>query len=296
MPFFRTDHWRSAILHAPLNVLLTREHWDDVPVTLLPSDGDHRFLADPFGFWRDDTLYVFVEAFDYRDAKGVIDVLVYDQSFTLQERFRALETPWHLSYPYVFEHDGVMYMLPEASGSGRLTLYRATQFPLGWEVVPEFDFPQAAVDATPLFHEGRWWLFWNPPGTKDERQSVLALSTADSLVGPWQYRGIIHQDRAGARPGGTPVVVADGVILPVQDCRGTYGRGIRLLKIVGFEDETVRVVPQQHVGIPRALKAHYPDGMHTLSAVGDVTLLDVKRVGLGPKRDVMNLRRKVFGR
>lgn len=296
MPFFRTDHWRSAILQAPLEVLLTQAQWDDVPVTLLPSDGDHRFLADPFGLWHDDRLYVFVEAFDYRDAKGVIDVLVYDRRFVVQERFRVLETPWHLSYPYVFVHEGGFYMLPEASGSGRLTLYRATQFPLGWEVVPEFDFPQAAVDATPLFHEGRWWLFWNPPGTKDERQSVLALSTAESLFGPWQDKGIIHRDRAGARPGGTPMVVPGGVVLPVQDCRGTYGRGIRLIRIEGLGREAVTVIPQEHVSIPRALRARYPDGMHTLSAVGDVTLLDVKRVGFGPRRDVMNLKRRFLGR
>ncbi|GBR52976.1 hypothetical protein AA106555_1109 [Neokomagataea thailandica NBRC 106555] len=296
MPFFRTDHWRSAILHEPLTELLEQKNWDGVSVTLLPDEGDHRFLADPFGMWHGDLLYVFAEAFDYRSAKGVIDVLIYDQQFVLQRRHQALEKPWHLSYPFVFKHEGVFYMLPEASGSGRLTLYRATNFPLGWESVPEFDFPAAAVDATPFFMHGQWWLFWNPPGTKEERQSVLALSTAPSLYGPWTDRGIIHRDRAGARPGGTPCVTRSGVVLPVQDCRGTYGKNIRLLHIDGLERGEVRVTPQEHLNIPSTLKHAYPDGMHTLSASGDVTLVDVKRIGYGPRRDLMNFRRRFLKR
>lgn len=201
MPFFRTDHWRCAIVHAPLTELVRAGSLNGFPITTLPDIGDHRFLADPFGLWRDGRLYVFAEAFDYRAPRGVIEVLIYERTGALLERRKILEEAWHLSYPFVFEHEGETYMLPEASESGALSLYRARLFPFEWERVDAFSFPEAAIDATPLYHSGRWWMFWTPLGSRDERQSVLKISGADALTGPWSSLGMFLNDRAGARPG-----------------------------------------------------------------------------------------------
>ncbi|EHH69448.1 glucosamine inositolphosphorylceramide transferase family protein [Gluconobacter morbifer] len=293
MPFLRTDHWRSAIIHAPLAELVRSGSLNGHPVTLLPDIGDHRFLADPFGLWRDGQLYVFAEAYDYRQPHGVIEVLAYDRTGHLVQRETVLKEDWHLSYPYVFEHEGETYLLPEASESGRLSLYRSVAFPWGWEKVDAFDFPIGAIDATPFHHAGRWWMFWTPPGSRDERQSMLHISVADSLFGLWQDMGLFLKDRQGARPGGTPVVVEGEIFLPTQDCQGTYGRAIRLLKIEGLERGLPKVTPDLMLQSPAVFRRHYPDGMHTLSAAGQVTLIDVKKVGLGPKRDLFNLRRKL---
>lgn len=293
MPFLRTDHWRCAIIHAPLADLIRAGSLNGFEVTTLPDIGDHRFLADPFGLWRGGRLHVFAEAYDYRSPKGVIEVLVYDRTGRLIEREEVLREDWHLSYPYVFEHEGETYLLPEASASGRLTLYRATQFPLGWEKVEAFNFPEAAIDATPFHHAGRWWMFWTPAGTREERQSTLYLAVADDLMGPWTSLGLFLNDRAGARPGGTPIVVDGEIFLPTQDCRGTYGRGIRLLKIEGLERGLPKVTPDAVLDAPAVLRRRFPDGFHTLSAAGQVTLVDVKRVGFGPKRDLMNVKRRL---
>lgn len=294
MPFFRTDHWRCAIVHAPLTELVRAGSLNGFPITTLPDIGDHRFLADPFGLWRDGRLYVFAEAFDYRAPRGVIEVLIYERTGALLERRKILEEAWHLSYPFVFEHEGETYMLPEASESGALSLYRARLFPFEWERVDAFSFPEAAIDATPLYHSGRWWMFWTPLGSRDERQSVLKISGADALTGPWSSLGMFLNDRAGARPGGTPIIVDDALYLPTQDCRGTYGRGIRLLRIEGLERGLPKVTPDAELYIPAQLRKRFPDGMHTLSAAGAITLIDVKKIGVGPKRDLINLRRR-FG-
>lgn len=293
MPFLRTDHWRSAIIHAPLEELICNGSLNGFPVTLLPDPGDHRFLADPFGLWRNERLYVFAEAYDYRSPKGTIDVLVYDRTGKMIEQKQVLQESWHLSYPFVFEHEGETYLLPEATASGRLSLYRARNFPDVWERVDAFDFPAAAIDATPLYHAGRWWMFWTPPGSKDERQSTLHMSVADTLCGPWEHMGLFLHDRAGARPGGTPVIVDDQLFLPTQDCRGTYGKGIRLLQIEGLERGFPKVTPGITLDIPAVLRRSFGDGMHTLSKAGQVTLLDVKRVGVGPRRHLMNIRRRL---
>jgi len=295
MPFFRTDHWRSAIVRAEIGEIAAAGTLDPFEVTLLPDIGDHRFLADPFGMFRDGRLYVFAESYDYRTLHGVIEVLVCAADGTVQARHEVLREAWHLSYPFVFEHDGEIFMLPEASASGRLSLYRAVAFPLRWERVEAFDFPHAAVDATPLCLDGTWWLFWTPPGSKDDRQSVLRVSTAGSLTGPWRHLDLEWRDRAGARPGGSPVVRGDEVWLPVQDCRGTYGRAVRWLRVAGLRQGCPVMVSGDVLEIPSALRASYPDGMHTLSGAGPYTLIDVKRVGVGPRREIMKLRRRLLG-
>lgn len=47
----------------------------------------------------------------------------------------VLHEPFHLSYPFVFFHDGYYWMIPEAHQSNQIRLYRATFFPTQWEFV-----------------------------------------------------------------------------------------------------------------------------------------------------------------
>lgn len=292
MKLFKTDYWRSAILHAPFEQIIRQNSLDDIDVTFLPACGKEGFLADPFGIWQDDCLYVFAEFYDYNQGKGIIEVLIYDRHFTLQERRPVLSENWHLSYPQIFRYEGAVYMLPEAYKSGRLTLYKATSFPYEWEKVPTFDFPIGAIDATPLHHAGRWWLFWTPPTPKPARQSTLHIALAEELTGPWCDMGRFLIDRSGARPGGTPFIEGDDVVLPVQDCSETYGGGLRLLRINGFSKGRPSISGGDAIPLHVPEMKDYPDGIHTLSAAGDVTLADFKKIRRGLGSALINIRTK----
>lgn len=125
----RKDIWHVGIVNSPLQHILAQGTLEGLPVVWTPPMRRFCFRADPFGLWRDDRLYVFVEDYDYRVRVGSIDVLIYDKSLHLLEQRKVLQTPWHLSYPYVFEADGHTWMLPEAFRSGKLTLYRCKHFP-----------------------------------------------------------------------------------------------------------------------------------------------------------------------
>lgn len=277
----KADQWRCAILHVPLEEA-ARDGWANFSLTLLPDDGNYRFLADPFGLWEDGKLYVFAEAYDYRTQRGVIDVLIYNSTYRLLERKRVLSEEWHLSYPYVFRDGDEIYMLPEAYKSGKLTLYKATRFPFDWEAVPAFSFSHAAIDATPFYYADKWWLFWTPCRPRSARKNELRVSKADTLLGPWEDLGLLTRDIHGARPGGTPWVEGQDVILPVQDCSKSYGGGLRLLRLSGFEFGHPVVVRQEsRAPVPASLQPVYPAGMHTLAGAGKVTLVDVKRVQRG---------------
>eukprot|EP00955_Chlamydomonas_euryale_P101836 365377-Chlamydomonas_euryale.AAC.11 len=70
----------------------------------------------------------------------------------------VLDEPWHLSYPFVFEDGGTMYMVPEGSNSGKLYLYRADVWPTQW-VRHQVLVDAPLIDASLLRHDGRWYLF-----------------------------------------------------------------------------------------------------------------------------------------
>jgi hypothetical protein len=273
----RSDIWRIGLVEAPIADVARRP---DLPVRWLAEEPAFRFLADPFGLWREDRLHVFAEAYDYRTRHGVIDRLEFDADLTLLARRTVLREPWHLSYPFVLEADGSVWMMPEAHRSGAVTLYRGVGFPDRWEAVARLELDTPAVDPTPFRHGGLWWLAYSPSGSQAMKQGHLHLAHAETLTGPWRIHpgNPVRIDRASSRPGGTPFLDHDGVLtLPVQDCTATYGGAIRLLWIHELTPDRFRAEAGPALAAPTTAGA-YSDGMHTLSACGDITLIDVKRI------------------
>lgn len=277
----RKDIWRVGIVRAEAPSLRSAADLQAAEVVWLPPEPPLRFLADPFGLWRDGRLHVFLETYDYRDRVGAIEVLVFDAALRLLDRRPALREPWHLSYPFVFEADGETWMLPEAFKSGRLTLYRAADFPTRWSPVCAIELDQTPIDATPFHHGGLWWLFYTPATSKAAKVGALHLAHAPSLTGPWTpHRGNpVRLDPGSSRPGGRAIVTPEGIILPVQDCRRTYGGAIRWLNISRLTPEGFEAEAGEPIVAPPAFGA-YRDGLHTLSAAGPVTLIDAKRFEL----------------
>jgi hypothetical protein len=272
------DIWRCAIVKQSAEVVLS-SGIDAASVVWLPDMPPGSFRADPFGLWRDGFLHVFAEAFDYRRRLGHIDLLIYDRDLRLLECRMVLKTPWHLSYPFVFEADGEIWMLPEAFKSGTLTLYRANPFPFHWQPVCEIPLDGPAIDATPFFHMEKWWLFYSPSHSKLAKKSHLHVAWSDKLEGPWQTHPLnpVRIDLANARPGGTPAIRDGTIILPVQDCRITYGGAIGTL-VIDRLDETQFSATVGRALIAPSWMAPFTDGLHTLAAAGPVTLIDVKRM------------------
>lgn len=266
----------------PLDAIIQEGQVKADAVTWLPKMGSFQFLADPFGFWKDGVLYVFAETYDYRTRHGIIEVFLYDSFFKFLGRHIALSEPWHLSYPYVFEAEGEIWMLPEAYHSGKLTLYRAVNFPDVWEPAHSPDLgPDVAVDATPFFHDGFWWLFYTPACKPPKPVGELHLAFARTLCGPWTRHpdNPVRLDSASTRPGGTPQLINGQVMLPVQDCSWTYGGAIRPLWFEELTPDRVVTHAGSKIKIPEQF-APYTEGMHTLAAAGPATLFDVKRTEL----------------
>jgi hypothetical protein len=290
----RKDIWRPAIVERSLQDIVAVGGVGDARLHWLPEQRPYAFLADPFGLWRNGLLHLFVERFDYRDRRGTIELLIYDRHFQLMDRREILTEPWHLSYPFVFEANGETWMLPEAHRSGRLTLYRAVDFPFRWEPAAVIPLDCVAVDATPFHHQGRWWLFYTSASDRESKVAELHVAYSDSLTGEWRphHRNPVRQDPVSARPGGTPVLIDDKLLLPVQNCLTTYGGGIAMLDIGTLSTEHFSARLDGPIAPPHSVMP-YAEGMHTLSAAGPVTLIDVKRTKLSVRGLAIEARREL---
>jgi hypothetical protein len=287
----RKDIWRVGIVRAPVNDIISGGcrnadvHW-------LAEEPRFSFLADPFGWQCGETLSLFVERYDYRARHGVIDLLTLDSAYNVLETRCCLREPWHLSYPFVFEGEGTTWMLPEAHRSGGLTLYRVAGSLREWKAAARITLDCVPVDATPLWHDGRWWLFYSPADTRQTKFGHLHVAFADSLCGPWTPHSLnpVRVDRTSARPGGRAVVMDGRIMLPVQDCSATYGGAIRPLWITRLSESAFEATAGAPLEIP-ASAGVWSDGMHTLSACGAITLIDVKRIDTSARGMLLELTR-----
>lgn len=272
------DIWRCALVKRPATELCQADLISENLVWLPHPTDKFAFRADPFGIWRDGKLHIFVEYFDYRNLKGQIELLVYDEKWNLLETQIVLSRPWHLSYPFVFTAGDDIWMLPESRRSGQLTLYRSASFPQLWEPFSTISPGGGGVDGTLLSHQGRWWLFYAIVRRGAAPINELHIASARTLEGPWASHPM-NPVRTGlrcTRPAGRPIVRNDGWIdLPVQDGSVTYGGAIRRLRIGLLTEWAFEAEDSDWL---RPSQAFHPfvDGIHTISAAGTVCLIDCK--------------------
>ena len=276
---YRAPHWRVGWrrLDGP-DLFDLRRHpdtgWHD-----LPDDG-HRFYADPVALADQDGCVLFVEEYIHAAGKGVISAVRFGPDGPLGTPRPVLEEPHHLSYPFVFRHDGQIWMVPESCAAGTVDLYRATAFPGGWVKETTLLSGIAASDATLFQREGRWWMMAtvrHAPAAAalghGSYSDALHLWSAPALTGPWRphARNPVLIDIASARPAGHVVARGGGLIRPVQDCRTGYGAALALARIDRLDDDgyaqTVETVLE-------AGPLWRGSRLHTLNAAGGFEFID----------------------
>jgi hypothetical protein len=271
---FRHVRWNIGIVYAPIATFLES---DARPVvSWLPPPKQGKFLADPFGIKINGRLYILCEEFDYRKNRGRIVSIEPERGAPSVNVQPVIELPVHVSYPFLFELRGDIYCIPETRQAREIALYRAKEFPHKWIKSASLISNFSGIDATVFQHDGRWWLSCMSGGSNILSQQFF-LFHAQDILGPWKPHSCnpIKTDSRFSRPGGTPFVHARDLYRPSQDCSRGYGGGIILNRVTKltpteFEEQpTARVTPDAH--------GPYPDGLHTLSAVGDVTLIDGMR-------------------
>jgi hypothetical protein len=249
---FRTigRRWRSLLLRGQwlIGYGKTSDGLDQLPELKdlrLVKPPRKRFFADPFvTAWRGRHV-VFFE--DYQYSTGVAHISYIElqpEGFT--EPRPALKLPYHLSYPFTFQVDNKLYMIPETADHRTIELYRAKRFPDEWVLDRVLMDDVYAVDATLLFHDERFWLFANMLEQRPGRiEDELFLFSSQSLEGEWAPHPLnpIVSDVRSARPAGRIFRHEGALIRPAQDSSRRYGGAIVLNRIEVLSDSDYRETP-----------------------------------------------------
>jgi len=266
---FYRDQW---ILMLAKNTGEIVPNWDAFQPLYPPMN---KFWADPFILEREGRYYVFIEELTYKTNLGRLACMVLDADGKILENRPILDKPYHLSYPFIFEFDGTLYMIPETGEKETIDVYRCVSFPFEWEYQSTLMEGIEAKDATLLEHNGKWWLFvtvrqHDHGSTWDQ----LSIFWADyPLTDAWTSHPLnpVIVDVRTARPAGHIFPRNGALIRPSQDCSVRYGYALnfnRITKLSETEFDEVLVTRLEPPGGTKILATH------TCNKAGGITVID----------------------
>ena len=98
--------------------------------------------------------------FNYEENKGKI-VAIELSNKNYQFLGTALEEKSHLSFPFVFEFNNEIFMIPETCDEKQIRLYKCKKFPLEWELNNILIDNIEAVDSLLIYKNSIWYLITN---------------------------------------------------------------------------------------------------------------------------------------
>lgn len=205
------DYWNIGVVSDnPESFLVNKEK---PPIQWFPLNSKEKFYADPCGVDSATGCDIFFEEYPYRDGKGVISYTNYSDG-TFSKPTVVLRETFHLSYPFILEHQGEMYMVPESWQANKILLYRAVEFPKKWELTKVLIDDFAGVDSTLLKYNDIWWMFSTDRNMGSSQN--LNLFYADDLFSDWipHQSNPIKSDVRSSRSAGKPFIYKNTLYRP----------------------------------------------------------------------------------
>lgn len=227
------------------------------------TDANAQFVADPFMIKHQEEWFMFFELLNQENGLGEIG---YATSKNLEDwtyKNIALKEDIHLSYPFVFAHEGQFFMIPETRQAQEIRIYTSATLEGPWKqeaVLIKGDY----ADSTLFYHNNYWWMFVL------EGKDNLHLFYSDTLLGSWQKHPntpIITNDKRNARPAGKVINYKGELYRLAQDGIPLYGSKVRAYKITAL---SITAYEEQEIEESPILKGSRSGwnaiGMHHLDA------------------------------
>lgn len=267
---FRQEDWNVAYCNCSISEFL--KSGDEVKVNWLKKPRRNCYFADPFVIKTEKDTYIFFEWYSYNNGKADLAVTLKSENYEQYHKITSFKE--HRSYPYVFEHEGKVYCMPEAFNTNALTLYRFDEERLSLEkdcVLLE-GFP--IVDATLYRYKEKWFLFLV---NQKDSHTHLEIYHSDNLKGPYQahYNNPVMIDCSKARPAGKLFIHEGKIIRPSQNCTEHYGKEICLEEVLELSDN--EFITRFSSIIFHKENTPYNKGIHTINSENDITVFDGKR-------------------
>lgn len=205
------------------------------------KDVQATFVADPFLFNRKGKWYMFMEVLNKKRKLGEIGLAVSDDGLKWNYKSIVLRESFHVSYPYIFEHQKEVWMIPETGMDNCVRLYRAIDFPINWKLEKKLLEGKYYKDASVFFHEETWWMF-----VACNKSSDLLLYFSKDLMGPWELHPgspVVYSQPQKARCAGR-VINTDGKLIRFgQDCEHEYGKLVSAFCVESLDKKNYKEIP-----------------------------------------------------
>lgn len=281
--YFVREEWAIAIRPVG-DKYLFEEGGTETAFKVIPNSF-RCWCADPFIISVGEKDYLFFEMFDRFKGRGVIGYREISPDGKIGEMKLAYETQKHLSFPFVFEKDKEIYMMPESSYDRNVTLLKAVHFPDKWEKVHTWFDGEKFCDSV-MFKNGNDVYMLTQPVEVPYTHAKLNLYKMEN--GNWvpDKANPIVNNAAHARMAGAIVELNGQKIRPSQNCSDdSYGLGVNFgtVEMVdgGYAEQLKRKVEISEIKTDDG--KHY-FGIHTYNHSKRFEVIDLKlreRVRLG---------------
>jgi hypothetical protein len=190
----------------------------------------------------------------------------------------AYEADFHLSFPFIFEKDGDVYIMPEYSYGRSIAFLKATHFPDKWEKVSEILEGRRYVDSSLVEYNDTEYLF-----TQDITDSYNGggLSVFYNENGNWLSHGNnpLVTDSAFSRLGGKVLNINGKLIRVCQDCSEDYGTELHFQQIDelskdSYEEQNICNIETKDIKL--FSKKNSFKGIHTYNNNDNYEIVDLK--------------------
>ncbi len=227
------------------------------------------FRADPFLLLHNDELYLFYElqrGFDH----GEIYMMKTTDLKHWSEPIVVLKEPFHLSFPFVFEYKGDVYMIPESEEANQVRLYKGNKDLTSFEfcrVLIEQEREEGIncnyVDSHLYRKNEKIYLFTSYMKNWEMKQEIYV--TDDLLHGVFERHvcSPICTSHEFGRNGGSIINIKEKIFRVSQDCHKVYGENVSLHEITDINDTVYKEKLYK-----RNIYSHnklFPDGGHHLN-------------------------------
>ena len=270
---FYIDVWNVGITTDRIERIIDAERVEHIQWA--KQEHPKHYTADPFAYRKNGHYHVLVEDFDYASG-GKISEIVFPEALETYNFTPVFHNAYHMSYPYIFSENGELYCIPEIHETRSVRLYKRVEDT--WTFVHTLIEGLPIVDPALIKYRDWYWLFFTLQSDGFYGNLKLHAAYAENLDAPWHLHPLnpLKCDVSASRSAGNPVVIDGRLYRPSQDCSETYGGAVVMNEILTLSPTAFEEVAVAHIKPePSSL---YPNGLHTLNALEDVTLVDSKQL------------------
>lgn len=228
--------------------------------------------ADPFLFVKNNTLFLFYES-ERSGDHGEIRMMKTSDLQKWSSPVTVLRESFHLSFPFVFDYCGGVYMIPESQADDSIRLYKGnedlTHFTLERVLMKRArteDVSFNFCDSHLLLKDGVFYLFtsvsyrWTYHLELYYTDDILMHNFVKHPLSP------VYVGNDFGRCGGSIIHLDDNYYRVSQNCSESYGGNVSIHRILSLDQNTYREELYMK-DILDVGEGPYEDGGHQLNIV-----------------------------